>query len=54
MRDAGNKDRHDYDGVEASQIWRTASDSLPPLLTIIEAELAMAERDRDRPEGNDP
>ena len=46
MRDAGDRYRHEYDSVEASIIWRTAIESLPPLLAIIEAELA-ADRDAD-------
>ena len=50
MRDAGNTYRHDYDSVEASIIWRTAVGSLPPLLVIIEAELAAVDRDaKDAP-----
>jgi uncharacterized protein with HEPN domain len=52
MQSAGNRYRHDYDSVEASLIWETAVESLPPLLTIIEAELDAAESDNGRPEGN--
>lgn len=45
MQSAGNRYRHDYDGVEASLIWRTAFGSLPPLLAVVEAELAAADRE---------
>lgn len=44
MKSAGNRYRHAYDGVEASLIWNTAIDSLPPLLAVVEAELAAADR----------
>ena len=45
MQSAGNRYRHDYDGVEASLIWKTAHDSLPPLFAVVEAELAAADRE---------
>ena len=54
MQSAGNRYRHDYDSVEASIIWKTAIESLPPLLIIIEAELAAADRNDGRPEGTEP
>jgi uncharacterized protein with HEPN domain len=43
MQSAGNRFRHNEDGVEASLIWRTAHDSLPPLMAVVEAELAAAD-----------
>jgi uncharacterized protein with HEPN domain len=43
MQSAGNRSRHNDDGVEASLIWRTAHDSLPPLMAVVEAELAAAD-----------
>lgn len=42
MQSAGNRNQHSYDGAEASPIWRTAHDSLPPLMVVVEAELAAA------------
>lgn len=40
MRDAGNIYRHDYDGVQEHITLRTVRESLPPLLVVIEAEIA--------------
>jgi uncharacterized protein with HEPN domain len=36
---AGNIYRHDYEDVLESFIWRTVTDSLPPLLAVMEHEL---------------
>jgi uncharacterized protein with HEPN domain len=36
---AGNIYRHDYEDVLESFIWRTVTDSLPPLLVVVELEL---------------
>ena len=52
MQSAGNRYRHEYDGVEASLIWKTAHDSLPPLLSVVEAELAVADRDANSTRGD--
>ena len=43
MRDAGNLYRHDYDDVSPTLIWTTVEKSLPPLLIVVEAELAAAD-----------
>lgn len=40
MRDAGNVYRHVYDGVVEHRVYRAVHDDLPPLLAIIERELA--------------
>ncbi len=53
MRDAGNKYRHEYDGISASRLWRTANESLAPLLAVVEAELAAADRDISPSGSND-
>lgn len=37
---SGNVYRHEYDNVEAVYIWRTVRAHLPPLLTLIEIEIA--------------
>lgn len=36
----GNVYRHEYDNVEEAQVWRTINDSLPHLVTVVEAEIA--------------
>jgi uncharacterized protein with HEPN domain len=36
----GNIYRHDYDNVEEEFVWRTVQQSLEPLLTAVESELA--------------
>ena len=40
MAGAGNIYRHDYEDVVAQQLWDTVQIDLPPLRTVIEAELA--------------
>ncbi len=40
MAAAGNIYRHEYEDVVARRVWQTLKGSLPPLLAIIEAELA--------------
>jgi uncharacterized protein with HEPN domain len=40
MAAAGNKFRHEYEDVAQQVVWATAQDALPPLRTIINAELA--------------
>jgi uncharacterized protein with HEPN domain len=40
MAGAGNIYRHDYDDVVEQFVWKTANDSLPPLLAAVESELA--------------
>jgi uncharacterized protein with HEPN domain len=39
MASAGNVYRHDYDDVVEQFVWKTANDSLPPLLGAVESEL---------------
>ena len=46
VRSAANIYRHDYESVEAAFIWKTVHESLPPLLAIIETELAAADRNK--------
>lgn len=53
MQSAENRYRHNDDGVEASLIWRTAHESLPPLMAVVEAELAAADLE-GRQESTDP
>ena len=40
MAGAGNVYRHDYEDVGARAVWHTATNSLPPLRAVIEAELS--------------
>ena len=40
IKDAGNFYRHDYKNVQRPFVWKTIRDSLPPLRTAIEQELA--------------
>ena len=40
MASAGNVYRHDYEDVEARQVWKTVAEALPPLRQAIEAEIA--------------
>ena len=37
---AGNFYRHDYEDVTSLRVWKTLHEDLPPLRTVIEAELA--------------
>ena len=39
---AGNVYRHDYEDVAAEFVWETVERALPPLRTVIEAELKHA------------
>jgi uncharacterized protein with HEPN domain len=39
MAAAGNVYRHEYGGVEESEIWNTVENHLPPLLIVAESEL---------------
>ena len=36
----GNVYRHDYDNVDEAFVWRTVHRYLPPLLAVVEAEIA--------------
>lgn len=40
MAAAGNIYRHEYEDVTAREIWDTLTLHLPPLLSVVEAELA--------------
>jgi uncharacterized protein with HEPN domain len=40
MAAAGNIYRHDYEDVEATQVWDAIQLALPPLRLVVEAELA--------------
>jgi uncharacterized protein with HEPN domain len=40
MAGAGNVYRHDYEDVAARYVWKTVSESLPPLRSVVEEELA--------------
>jgi uncharacterized protein with HEPN domain len=40
MAAAGNVYRHDYEDVAAREVWDTLTLHLPPLLVVVEAELA--------------
>ena len=52
MQSAGNRYRHEYDGVAAALIWKTVHDSLPALLSAVEAKLASADRDANFTQGD--
>lgn len=54
MRDAGNRYRHNYDDVSPMLVWKTVHESLPPLLTLVEAELAAADLAAAPPEVRKP
>jgi uncharacterized protein with HEPN domain len=41
MAGAGNVYRHDYESVEAYDVWITIQDHLPALRAVIDAELAV-------------
>ena len=41
IRDTGNFYRHQYDNVAESYLWRTVQVSLPPLLAVVLAEIAL-------------
>lgn len=43
MAGAGSIYRHDYENVIEQRVWQTVREALPPLLTIVEAELAATE-----------
>ena len=40
IMDAGNVYRHRYDNVEEQMVWDTVHRDLPPVLTVVESELA--------------
>jgi uncharacterized protein with HEPN domain len=40
IMDAGNVYRHRYDNVEEQIVWDTVYRDLPPMLTVVESELA--------------
>jgi uncharacterized protein with HEPN domain len=40
IMDAGNVYRHGYDYVAENAVWHTVQHSLPPLLAVVESELA--------------
>src|SRR2546423_10648542 len=40
MAGAGNVYRHDYEDVSARYVWKTATESLPPLQAVMPAEFA--------------
>ncbi len=40
MAGAGNVYRHDYEEVDADEVWVTVQDHLPPLRAAVERELA--------------
>jgi uncharacterized protein with HEPN domain len=40
MAAAGNVYRHDYEDVLAQLVWDTVQKALPPLRTVVEAEIA--------------
>ena len=48
VRDASNIERYQRDRIAMSQLWKTAAESLPPLLTVIEAELVAADLEGSR------
>lgn len=39
IRDVGNFYRHQYDNVAESYVWATVHEHLPPLLTVVVAEI---------------
>ncbi len=43
IRDVGNFYRHQHDNVAASYVWETVSVHLPPLLTVVLAEIQALE-----------
>jgi uncharacterized protein with HEPN domain len=40
IRDVGNFYRHQYDNVTEAYVWRTVQEHLPPLLAVVQAEIA--------------
>ena len=44
MAGAGSIYRHDYEDVIEQRVWQTVREALPPLLAIVEAELAVTDR----------
>ena len=42
----GNVYRHNYDTVAEEYVWRTVHESLPALLTVIEAEIARLDNEK--------
>lgn len=43
MAGAGSVYRHDYEDVIQQLVWRTVQEALPPLLRVVEVELARVE-----------
>ena len=41
MAGAGSVYRHDYEEVDADEVWVTVQDHLPPLRTVVEHELGL-------------
>jgi uncharacterized protein with HEPN domain len=41
MAGAGSVYRHDYEEVDADEVWVTVQDHLPPLRVVVEHELGM-------------
>lgn len=46
IRDVGNFYRHQYDNVAEAYVWRTAQEHLPPLLAVIQSEIAIIDDGR--------
>jgi uncharacterized protein with HEPN domain len=40
ITDAGNVYRHSYDNVAEEAVWRTVQQSLPPLIAVVDSEIA--------------
>lgn len=51
MAAAGNIYRHDYEDVEATQVWETVRLALPPLRLVVEVELVRWQRPPAKPPG---
>ena len=46
MAGAGNICQHDYEEVDADEVWVAVQDHLPPLRTVVEHELGFTRRRR--------
>ncbi len=42
MAGAGSVYRHDYEDVDAEEVWVTVKDHLPPLRIVVERELTVS------------
>lgn len=51
MTGAGNVYRHDYEEVDADEVWVTVQDHLSPLRVVVESELATFDAQRANIEG---